>query len=144
MTSSKIEKGEMLNAEGKKEADGLPGREETKGLTIPPLALAAELLLCAAGGRRTALFYPQQELLLGQREAGRCDREALYRARWPALGNLGTGWFVQPEISYVSPFDREDGNNSGESCGLSYAGGQVELAQILFSVLKICQCRICW
>lgn len=42
MTSSKIEKGEMLNAEGKKEAECLPGRGETKGLIIPPLALAVE------------------------------------------------------------------------------------------------------
>lgn len=43
MTSSKIEKGEMLNAEGKEEAECLPGREETKGLIIPPLALAVGL-----------------------------------------------------------------------------------------------------
>lgn len=129
MTSSKIEKGEALNAERKKEADGLPGREETKGLTIPPLALAAEPLLCAAGGRRPALLYPRQELLLGQREAGK---------RWNRVVCAAS------EMSYVSPSDLEDGNNSGEPSGLSYAGGQVELAQILFSVLKICQCRICW
>lgn len=41
MTSSKTEKGEMLNAEGKKEADGWRG-EGTKGL---------ELLGAAHGGR---------------------------------------------------------------------------------------------
>lgn len=35
MTSSKIEKGGMLNAGGKKEADGWPGREGTKGFRIP-------------------------------------------------------------------------------------------------------------
>ena len=57
MTSSKIEKGEMLNAEGKKEADRLPGREETKGLIIPPLALAVDCVLCVRveGGVAQAL-----------------------------------------------------------------------------------------
>lgn len=85
MTSSKIEKGEMLNAEGKKEADRLPGREETKGLIIPPLALAVEL--CAlwvwGGGCCTS---PLTVITAGQK--GGSAVELCTKAFWPLLENL--------------------------------------------------------